>query len=105
MPTRGISARSSSEAVPVQMLVERLGKAWKRPDIAYTPPSFPEAHFLRLDSTKAFSTLGWRPALGFDDAIELTADWYRGYYAAPSSAYALTRRQIDQYRQRLGAAR
>ncbi len=34
-----------------------------------------EATFLKLDSSKARTTLGWRPRLGFGDALKLTADW------------------------------
>jgi len=93
------------DAVAVELLVDRLGKAWKRPEISYEKPSFPETHFLHLDSTKARSLLGWRPTLDFEGAVRLTAQWYRQYYAEPSAAAALTTGQIEQYRQRVGAAR
>lgn len=36
-----------------------------------------EAHFLRLDSTKARTQLGWKPILTFEETIQWTADWYR----------------------------
>jgi CDP-glucose 4,6-dehydratase len=36
-----------------------------------------EATFLKLDSSKAHFKLGWRPRLGFDDALRLTAAWHR----------------------------
>jgi CDP-glucose 4,6-dehydratase len=89
------------DAVPVQELVDQLGKAWKRPEIAYTKGSFPETNFLHLDSSKARSQLGWKPSLDFAAAITLTAEWYREFYARPSSAEQLTAVQIDQYRQQL----
>jgi CDP-glucose 4,6-dehydratase len=94
-----------TDAVPVGTLVDRLAAAWKRPTIQYAPASFPETPFLRLDSTRARNALGWDPPLGFDEALRLTADWYRDYYARPASAQALTMRQIDDYRRRVGAGR
>jgi CDP-glucose 4,6-dehydratase len=92
---------SDGDAVPVQELVDRLGKAWRRPEINHAKGSFPETHFLNLDSTKARSQLGWQPPLGFADAITLTAEWYREFYARPSSATELTAAQINRYRQQL----
>jgi CDP-glucose 4,6-dehydratase len=90
-----------SDVVPVQELVDQLGKVWKRPEIAYTKGSFPETNFLHLDSSKARNQLGWKPPLDFAAAITLTAEWYREFYARPSSAEQLTVAQIDQYRQKL----
>lgn len=93
-----------TDAVPVATLVDGLAAAWKRPPIRHVPGSFPETPFLRLDSTAAHGALGWRPPLRFDEAVRLTAGWYRDYYAQPGSAQASTVRQIDDYRRRLGAA-
>jgi CDP-glucose 4,6-dehydratase len=93
------------DAVPVQELVEGLGKAWKRPQINYAKGNFPETHFLHLDSTKARSQLGWQPALDFADAVALTAQWYREFHARPSAAEELTAAQINHYRQRLSQER
>jgi CDP-glucose 4,6-dehydratase len=90
-----------SDAVPVQELVDRLGKAWTRPEINHVKGNFPETRFLRLDSAKARGQLGWPPALDFADAVALTAEWYREFYTRPASAVELTAAQIKQYRQRL----
>jgi CDP-glucose 4,6-dehydratase len=92
-----------TDAVPVADLVDRLAAAWKRPDIRHVPGSFPETPFLRLDSTAARNVLGWQPPLRFDEALRLTAGWYRDYYAQAASAPASTMGQIDDYRRRLGA--
>jgi CDP-glucose 4,6-dehydratase len=89
------------DAVPVHDLVDRLGKVWRRPEINYLKGTFPETHFLHLDSTKARSQLGWQPPLDFADAVALTAEWYREFYARPSSAQELTAAQIKRYRERL----
>jgi CDP-glucose 4,6-dehydratase len=89
------------DAVPVQQLVDQLGKIWRRPEINHTKGTFPETHVLHLDSSKARSQLGWQPALDFAGAVTLTAEWYREFYARPSSAAELTAAQIDRYRQQL----
>lgn len=93
------------DAVPVEALVDHLGKVWKRPDISYGKGHFPETHILHLDSAKARTVLGWRPPLDIHAAVRLTAEWYRDYYATPSAAAELTLAQIDHYRQQLGTAR
>ncbi|MGD9800517.1 MAG: CDP-glucose 4,6-dehydratase [Parvularculaceae bacterium] len=55
-----------------------------------------EAKLLRLDAGKAIKSLGWRPALGFDEGIEMTAAWYRAHHAG-ANARDLTLRQIEDY--------
>jgi len=91
-----------SDVVSVKALIERLGSNWKKPDLIFSKGTFPETTVLRLDSAKARNKLGWRPPLNFDDTVALTAEWYRDYYARPSSARALTIAQINRYRQQIG---
>lgn len=55
-----------------------------------------EAGLLRLDSTKARLHLGWRPQLSIDDALSLTAKWYRAFVAGDDMA-RLTLEQIATY--------
>jgi CDP-glucose 4,6-dehydratase len=93
-----------SEAVPVEVLVDRLGKIWKRPQIGHRKSEFPETRFLGLDSTRARTVLGWRPPLDFDATVRLTAEWYRDFHTQPSSAPQVTAGQIDGYRRELGRA-
>jgi len=38
-----------------------------------------EAHYLKLDISKARLQLGWEPKWTLDKALELTGQWYRGY--------------------------
>jgi CDP-glucose 4,6-dehydratase len=80
-------------------LVEELSAVWTRPEISYAPGSFPETHFLHLDSTKARTSLGWRPPLSFADTVELTASWYRDFTANPARAAQITAAQIEHYRE------
>ncbi|HXW24858.1 MAG TPA: CDP-glucose 4,6-dehydratase [Xanthobacteraceae bacterium] len=93
---------ADEEAISVQALVERLAANWLRPEITRTPGNFVETHHLHLDSTRAHKLLGWRPPLQFDEAVTLTAEWYRDFQAHAASAHALTTRQIERYRHRLG---
>jgi CDP-glucose 4,6-dehydratase len=91
------------EAKPVRVLIERLSKAWTRPEIEYVEGAFPETRFLHLDSTKARTMLGWCPPLTFDQTVQLTADWYRGFSTQPAQARQITIQQIDQYRESIAA--
>jgi CDP-glucose 4,6-dehydratase len=90
-----------SEAVSVGELVERLGKTWCRPDLQITPGQFPESAVLQVNSDKACSELGWQPPLDLQRTIEITAEWYRDYYANPDQARDLIESQIADYRRLL----
>ena len=39
--------------------------------------SMHEAHYLKLDCSKAKSKLGWEPILTFDETLNRTIDWYK----------------------------
>lgn len=55
------------------------GAAWK--DISGMQSAAPhEANFLRLDSSKIRSVLGWQPRFGIKDAVEKTVEWAKAYY-------------------------
>jgi CDP-glucose 4,6-dehydratase len=56
-----------------------------------------EAHFLKLDSSKAITRLGWRPRLDLPEAVSLAVDWYRTVHADPGQACAVTLEQIHRY--------
>jgi CDP-glucose 4,6-dehydratase len=89
------------ESVSVGELVERLRRRWPEVAVEYQPGDQGphEAAVLRLDCTKAREKLGWRPALGLDTTLEMTAAWYRE--AASGEATEVTDRQIAEYEQLL----
>ena len=60
------------------------------------PSSEHEAGILLLDSTKARTTLGWRPRWSFDDAIGRTMAWYRAH-AEGAMMQDVTLAQIRAY--------
>ncbi len=56
-----------------------------------------EAPSLALDCARAATELGWRPALSFEQSIELTAEWYARQLAGEDGR-ALCCEQISAYR-------
>lgn len=70
---------------------------WK--DVS-NPGELFEAKSLMLDINKAKSSLGWKPVLEIEKAVEMTVDWYK-YVLNPScchgSIYDFCVKQIDEY--------
>lgn len=91
------------EARTVGDLVAALSQAWPGLAIETGEGGFPETRFLRVDSSKARAQLGWRPPIGFDETVRLTADWYKEYYANPQRAAGILAGQIDDYRRLVAA--
>lgn len=52
-----------------------------------------EATLLHLDTSKALDRLRWQPRIGLDQALTLTADWYRAHNTG-SDVRQLTQKQI-----------
>ncbi len=83
------------DAQPVHVLIERLAthfgvtQAWAQ--AAGDHP--PEAPALTLDATKARRELGWRPVVDLDEALRLTAEWFKAW-AGGGDIRAVTERQI-----------
>jgi CDP-glucose 4,6-dehydratase len=60
-----------------------------------------EAHYLKLDCSKAHEQLEWLPLLTVDDALSLTTQWYRAYVTDPDQCSRITVRQIHEYMARV----
>ena len=58
--------------------------------------SFPEAEVLTLDSRRIRSELGYAEAWDLPQIVARTMEWYRSALAG-ADAWALSRRQIDDY--------
>lgn len=86
------------DARPVSDLAQALvaqwgdGAAWEADGGAHPH----EAHYLRLDSTKARARLGWRPRWSLDQALAQTGAWYKAW-ARGQDMRAFTLSQIDTY--------
>ena len=86
-----------SDARTVQWIVETLcsrvaGARWQRE----TSPQPHEAHTLRLDSSKARLSLGWRPRWNLERALQATMDWHDAWKAG-TDMDAYSRKQIRDY--------
>jgi len=67
------------DAWPVERIATKLAEMWGE-GAAWVRDSVPgphEAHFLRLDSSRARFELGWQPRLTIEAALQWTVDWYR----------------------------
>ena len=86
------------DAKPVDWLVSHFCSAWGD-DASYkldTGEHPHEAHYLRLDCSKANSKLGWHPRLNLERAMDLIVDWTRAYQDGQDMrAFSLS--QIKEY--------
>jgi CDP-glucose 4,6-dehydratase len=55
-----------------------------------------EAHFLKLDSSKARAKLGWSPRLPLPETLQSIIDWSRSYQTG-ADVKAMTLAQISDY--------
>jgi len=70
-----------SDAKPVEWLVDSLCKEWgDGASYVVDKGKHPhEAHYLKLDCSKARSELGWRPKWKLEKAVESIVEWTREY--------------------------
>ena len=88
---------ADEDARPVRWIVERL--AAQRSDVSWecVSASQPhEAHYLKLDSSKARTQLGWRPRWQLETALTKTIEWHEGWRRGKDMR-ALTLTQIADY--------
>jgi CDP-glucose 4,6-dehydratase len=85
--------------VTVGEIAGLFARSWgpSAPAPVIEPSPLSEAGILRLDSAKAAAGLGWRPALDLEQAVGMTADWWRAQLADPAGIAAFTRTQIARY--------
>lgn len=88
----------TDESAPVRRVAETLAGFWgEGAGWVQDPAEHPhEAATLKLDSTKARVELGWAPRLSLDEALRLTADWYRAYHEG-APMLPVTRGQVLEY--------
>jgi len=56
-----------------------------------------EAHFLRLDNSKAKQELDWTPTFDVKQSLNITADWYNCYLNNNSDIKDFTNKQIQHF--------
>lgn len=84
---------------PVKWIVEHMvsawgvGANWKLDGETHHPH---EAHWLKLDTSKARQTLGWQPKWNLPIALQRTVDWHKAWLRH-EDMQALCLEQINQY--------
>lgn len=84
------------DARPVAWIVERLRERWSgRPSWEFDRGPHPhEAHYLKLDSSRARVRLGWRPLVSLDTALDSIVAWYEAL-SAGADMRSVTLGQIE----------
>jgi len=97
------------DTVTVGTLVERFFQLWGQGkwEAARTPQGPHEAHYLKLDCSKAQQILYWKPNLTLDAALEMTVAWYREALSKKkdNEMYELTCKQIRSHEANLETSR
>lgn len=95
----------ASVSESVGELIQRLARGWPGARSELDPSGMagrPEARLLRLSCDKALLDLAWRATLSFGETVDMTTEWYRGFYEGEGDIWALTARQIAHYEELAG---
>lgn len=88
------------DAQPVQWIVQRMTQAWSQGatwQVAQGDHPH-EAHFLKLDISKARAELGWQPRWSLDTALQKITEWHQAWLAG-RNVRELCLSQIAQYQE------
>lgn len=87
------------DARPVSWIAEKMTAYWGNGAswVLDEAPSPHEAHYLKLDASKARADLDWAPSLRLDRALEYLVSWYKSWDTG-ADMHALTLEQIERYR-------
>jgi CDP-glucose 4,6-dehydratase len=94
---------ADEDARPVRWIVQRMAALWPQ-QLRWVEESEPrlsrshEARYLKLDSSRARSHLGWSPRWDLREGLDATVAWYRALHAGEDMA-AVTEAQIGTYQQ------
>lgn len=93
---------SEPHPLTVREVAHLLVKHWGQGSVveAEEPDAPHEAHFLRLDSSKAGAELGWRAMLAPEERVGWTVEWYKSWQTDPASVWRVTADQIERYERR-----
>nr|MBA3632986.1 CDP-glucose 4,6-dehydratase [Acidobacteriota bacterium] len=89
---------AEEDSKSVGWILEKIKRIWNEPvnwEIADGKQPH-EARLLKIDSAKAKDELKWLPKLSLDEAVNLTAEWYRGF-KDKKDLIELTNNQIGFY--------
>ena len=86
--------------INVITLVDKIIAVWGEGE-SYTSEPVSEQHeatYLKLDSTKSITQLGWRPLYGIDDAIGHTVEWYKNHHGGKLDMNNFSTYQIESFK-------
>ena len=84
----------------VLQLVQEMAMHWKRvqwKDVSDLVGGPYESGLLKLNCDKALHFLNWHAVMGFEDTVQMTAEWYKTYYENPELILKVTENQIHSY--------
>lgn len=85
------------DARPVEWIAQKISSLWEgmtwKHDLAPHPH---EAHYLKLDCSKARARLEWTPQLSLADTLAWTVEWYKSYSESVDMRW-LSKQQIENY--------
>ena len=89
---------TETDAKPVAWIADKLANLWGHGAVwNFDETMHPrEAHFLKLDASKAKVWLDWHPVLPLDSALDWIVEWWRAFQAG-ADLRRLTRTQIERY--------
>ena len=91
-----------ADARPVEWIVQQMCRLWG-PGAKYEIDKNPqphEAHYLKLDCSKAKLKMGWTPRWDLETAIEKIVEWTKAYMAK-GNMKDITLAQIHEYSEKL----
>jgi CDP-glucose 4,6-dehydratase len=89
---------ADGDAWPVERIATELASMWGDGAswLCDSDSGVHEAGYLRLDSSRARTELGWQPQLDIESALDWTMSWYRTWHEGGDMLRA-TREQIAKY--------
>ena len=84
----------------VLALVQQMAMYWDKvrwQDLSGTEAGPYESGLLKLNCDKALHYLQWHAVMGFEDTVQMTAEWYRAYYQKSLQIEDVTEEQITAY--------
>ncbi len=88
---------AEDDAKPVEWIVREMASLWTEINWEMDDASHPhEAHYLKLDCSKARARLRWTPRLPLAEALSWTVQWYKAY-VGNADMRRLTEEQIEIY--------
>ncbi len=88
---------SSNNTYNVNDLIKLISKNFKSLKIIHKKRNFKEHSLLRLDSSKALNSLGWKSILNFNEICSLTSNWYENFYFKNTPVLDYSISQIKDY--------